>query len=103
MTRRYNKVLTVRIPELLDRVAELRAEEAHMDKATAMRQWLHEGAERYLLGLIEEGRITAARAAEILDLTVHDIHRLARAHGIELGPTEEQLEMARSTAESLSR
>jgi len=40
--------------------------------------------------LVAEGRISIGRAAELLDVTVHDILDGAQRQGIELGATEEQ-------------
>jgi hypothetical protein len=84
------KVVPLRIPEFLDELAAFRAQQEHTDKATALRQWLHQSAEGYVLGLLSEGRISIGRAAELLDVSVFDVQYLARIHGLELGPTEEQ-------------
>ena len=54
--------------------------EEHTDKATALRQWLHKGAELYALRLVSEGRISIGYAAEVLDRSSHQtVHRLLRA------------------------
>lgn len=86
-----NKVVPLRIPEHLDALASLRAELDHTDKATALRQWLYDGAESYVMRLLGEGRITRSRAVELLGITVYDIYELAERHHVELGPTDEQL------------
>jgi uncharacterized protein YutE (UPF0331/DUF86 family) len=57
------KVVPLRIPENLDELAALSAQEQHTDKATALRQWLHRGAAEYVLKLVAEGRISMGRAA----------------------------------------
>jgi hypothetical protein len=88
------KVVPLRIPEGLDTLAALRAREEHTDKATALRQWLHNGAELYALKLVSEGRISIGYAAEVLDLSIYDMHRLAEANGIEIGATLEQSEQS---------
>jgi hypothetical protein len=84
------KVVPLRIPEGLDALAALSGHEEHTDKATALRQWLHKGAELYALRLVGEGRISIGYAAEVLDLSIYDLHRLAEAHRIEIGATPEQ-------------
>jgi hypothetical protein len=102
-TMRKNKVVPLRIPEHLDELAALRAQEEHTDKATALRQWLHHGAADYVLKLVADGRVSVGRAAELLDVTVYDIHHLAERHGVELGATDEQRERSHALAARLGR
>ena len=85
------KVVPLRIPETLDAIATIKAEHEHMDKATALRQWLHAGAEDYVLGLLSEAKISIGRAVELLGITYYDIYPLVQRRGIELGPTDEQM------------
>jgi hypothetical protein len=93
-----SKVVPLRIPEKLDDLALLIAQEEHTDKATTLRQWLHEGAAHYVLKLVSEGRISATRAADLLGASVFDLYRLAETHGIELGATDEQRRQSRALA-----
>lgn len=97
-----NKVVPLRIPEYLDELAAFSAEMEHTDKATALRQWLHFGAERYVLKQTSEGNISIGRAAELLNLSIFDIQLLAQRYGFELGMTPEQLEWSQKTLDSLS-
>jgi hypothetical protein len=94
-----SKVIPLRIPQYLDEFASLSAREDHTDKATALRQWLHQGATLRALKLVSEGRISLSYAALQLDSSVWDLLALAESYGIELGPTDEQvrksLELAR--------
>jgi predicted HTH domain antitoxin len=96
------KVVPLRIPETLDSVAALRAELEHTDKATALGQWLHNRAEQDVLKTLSEGRISIGRAAELLDVSIYDIHALIQLHGVEVGPSDEQLEYSRKTMKKLS-
>jgi hypothetical protein len=96
------KVVPLRIPENLNELAAFNAQERHTDKATALRQWLHEGAAHYVLNLVAEGRVSAGRAAELLDATPHDIYRMAESHGIELGASDEQRRQSRRLAQELA-
>lgn len=98
-----SKVIPLRVPENLDELAALSAQEQHTDKATALRQWLHRGAAEYVSKLVAEGRISVGRAAELLDVTVYDIHRMAETQGIELGATDEQRRRSRELAAKLAR
>jgi predicted HTH domain antitoxin len=93
----------LRIPENLLELAEAKSREEKTDRSTALRQLLYAGAEEYVLGLLSEGRISAGRAAEILQTSVHDIHRLAKKHGVEIGATPEQYRRSRESTRALLR
>src|SRR5436190_6599481 len=101
MKKSPTKVVPLRISETLDDLATLCAEREHTDKATALRQWLHKGAELYVVRLVSEGFISASRGAELLDLSIFDIFAIAENHRMELGPTDEQRLEARKNAEKL--
>lgn len=96
------KVVPLRIPEHLDELAALSAQVEHTDKATALRQWLHKGAALYVLKLVEDGRISRTRAAELLEVSIYDIYNLAETYGVELGPTDEQARKSREHVKRLS-
>lgn len=97
------KVVPLRIPENVDELAALSAKEQHNDKAAVLRQWIHHGAEAYVVRLVAEGRISVGRAAEILNESVYDIYRIAEANRIELGATEEQSQRALELARQISK
>ena len=80
----------LRIPGEILELAKLRAKEEYVDQSTALRQLLYIGAEEYVLGLVESGRISIGRAAELLNVSVQDIHRFAEKHGVRLGATKGQ-------------
>ena len=98
-----SKVVPLRIPENLDELAALIAQEQHTDKATALRQWLHRGAAQYVLRLVSEGRVSVGRASELLDLTVYDLLHMAQIEGIELGATGEQRRESRALVSKLAQ
>ena len=100
-TTKKSKVVPLRIPENLYQLAELRAQIEHTDRATVLRQWLHEGASRYALQLVSDGRISGTRAAEYLGITIYDIHHLAETYGIEIGPTLDQWNRSLETLDKL--
>lgn len=95
------KPYPLRLPDNLLDLAEAKSKEEKVDKSTALRQLLYEGAEQYVLELISEGRLSVSRGAEILDESVHEIYQLARKRNIEIGSTEEQYEKGRDTAEDV--
>ena len=97
------KPYALRIPEGLLELAELKGKADRTDKATALRQLLYAGAEEYILELLADGELTLGRAAELLELSVYDVQRLAQECGVELGATAEQYERARETARRLGR
>ena len=85
-----SKSVPLRIPEHLLDLATLCSKEQHTDKATALRQWLYQGAEVYVLKLVEEGRLSVSKAAQVLEMSVYDLHNLAVVKGVKLGATLEQ-------------
>lgn len=91
----------LRIPENLMQLAEAKGRRDRTDRATALRQFLYAGAEDYALALLAEGRMSAGRAAEILDTSVHRVHELAAARGVEIGGALEDHRRARETAREL--
>lgn len=97
-----SKVVPLRIPEHLDELAAFKARTQHTDKATALRQWMHDGAAHYVLGLVAEGRMSVGHAAELLDLTDYDLYGFAESHGIELGASDDQRQQSRALAVKLT-
>ncbi len=91
----------LRIPTNLLKLAEARSLEEHIDRSTALRQLMYKGAEDYILELISRGKISASRGAELLDTNVHEIYRLAKKEGVEIGATVEQYEKGEKTAEEV--
>jgi len=91
----------LRIPENIMELAELRTKEEHVDKATALRQLIHMGAEDYVLKLYSEGRISLSKAAKLLDKSVHDVIQISRKKGIRAGATDQQQKQSQKTAEQI--
>ncbi len=71
------------------------------DRATALRRLIYAGAEDYVVGLLAQQRISASRAAELLDTSVHRIHRLARERGAQTRSAVEDHERGLETARKL--
>lgn len=94
-----SKSYPLRLPENLLKLAEVRSKEERVDKSTALRQLMYEGAENYVLKLIKEGRLSIGRGAEILERTPYEMYRLAGEKGIEIGSTIEQYQKGKGTAE----
>ena len=85
-----NKVVPLRVSENLTELVALCGQDQRTDKATVLRQWLYEGAQDYALKLVDEGRLTASRASEFLEMSMYDLYRSAESRGLRLGATEEQ-------------
>jgi hypothetical protein len=60
------------LPEGLLELAAIASQEQRSDKATVLRQCLIGVPKTYPLQLVEEGRLSAARALELLDMTLFD-------------------------------
>ena len=95
------KVIPLRIPENLYEIAALKADQEHMDKATALRQWLHDGAEKYVMQALADGWISRGRAVELLDVTYYDIYPLLDKYGLDVGPSDEQIRLSHENAKNL--
>ena len=85
-----NKTLPLRLPESLIELADMCSREQRTDRSTVLRQWLYQSAEAYALEKVAAGRLSAGRAAELLDLSIYDIYEKAGDEGIEIGTTPEQ-------------
>jgi predicted HTH domain antitoxin len=97
------KPYALRIPQGLLELAEMKSKADRIDKATALRQLLYSGAEEYVLQLVSEGKLSMGRAAELLEMSVYDIQRLAQERDMELSATADQYKKARETTEKLGR
>jgi hypothetical protein len=91
----------LRIPESLMELAEAKARTERTDRSTALRQLLYAGAGGYVLDLLGQGRIGASRAAEVLGMSGHRVHELAREQRVEIGATGEDYRRSREGVSGL--
>lgn len=91
----------LRIPKNVIDLANLRTKEEHVDRSTALRQFLYLGARDYVMELYQKGRISLGKAAELLDVSTFDIMRLVKEQGYP-EVTEGQLKKSRKTARRLT-
>lgn len=96
-----NRSYPLRIPEKLLELAESKAREDRTDRSTALRRLIYAGAEDYVVGLLGQERISVSRAAEFLDVSPHQIHRLARERGLTTGSTPDDYERSKEVARNL--
>jgi len=91
----------LRLPKNLLKVAELRARQQRIDRAAAIRQLLYAAATDYVLELLSEGRISLSKAAELLDCSALEIHRLAQERGLPLGSDAQDYQPAQASLKKL--
>ncbi len=91
----------LRIPHNLMILAESISRERYIDKSTALRQLMYEGAETYVLECIKEGKLSVSKGASILNKSVYEIYRLGKRKNIEIGAILEQYEKGKDTAKKI--
>ena len=82
-------------------LAEAKSHSERTDRSTALRQLLYAGAEEYVVELLDQGRISSGKAAELLDTTVHRVHELTRECGVEIGANVEEYRRSRGSSAGL--
>ena len=83
-------VYPMKIKEEIIPIIELKSREEHTNKAVVLKQLIYKGLEDYILNLLEKGRLTVGKAAEILDVSIYDIHEMAQLKSIKLSASPEQ-------------
>ena len=83
-------VYPMKIREEILPIIELKSKEEHTNKAVVLKQLIYKGIEDYVLKLIEKGRLSIGKAAEILDVSIYDVHEMAKLKGIKLSASMEQ-------------
>ena len=97
-----NRSYPLRIPEKVIELAESKARDERTDRATALRRLIYSGAEDYVVDLLEQERISTSRAAELLDVSPHQIYHLMKERGVETVSTPENYyEQSQETARKL--
>lgn len=69
---------------------ELKSKEEHTNKSIVLKQFLYKGLEDFVINLVSKGRLSTGKAAEILDLSIYDIHEIAKSKGLKLSANIEQ-------------
>lgn len=87
-----SKSVPLRIPDALVELLDVHSRELRSDRASVLRQWLWQSAEKATVGLVGEGKLSIDKASELLDRSHQDIYRIAQDNGIELGATTQQRE-----------
>lgn len=96
-----SKPYPLRVPENLLSLVDSKAKEDRTDRSTALRQLLYAGAEDYVVELLKRERISASRAAELLDVSLYKVHELMRERGAEATSGSEEYDRGQETADRL--
>ncbi len=92
-------VYPMKIKEEIMPIIELKSKEERTNKAIVLKQLLYKGIEDYILSLIAKGRLTVGKAAEIMDVSIYNIHEMAKAKGIKLSASIEQRHKSKENIE----
>ena len=88
-------VYPLKLNEEIMPIIELKSKEEHTNKAIVLKQLIYQSLGDYVINLCALGRITVGKAAEILDVSIYDIHRIAREKGKKLTAAKEQMEKSK--------
>ena len=97
------KSVPLRIPEELVELLDVHTREHRSDRASVLRQWLWQSAEKATVALVSEGKLTIGRASELLDRSHQEIYRIARDNDLELGASEQHRAESRENLDALKR
>lgn len=84
------KSVPIRLLEALVAILDVHSRKLRSDRASVLRQWRWQSAEKAAVALVGEGKLSIDKASELLDRSHQDIYRIARDNRIELGATVEQ-------------
>lgn len=94
-------VYPLKLKEEIMPIIELKSREEHTNKAIVLKQLIYHSLEEYVVTLCARGRLSVGKAAEILDVSIYDVHRIAQEKGIKLTAAPEQLQKSRKAAENV--
>jgi len=96
-------VYPLKLKEEIMPIIELKSKEEHTNKAIVLKQLIYQSLEDYVIRLCARGRLSVGKAAEILDISVYDIQRIAKEKRIKLTASEEQMQRSKKLLDKLSR
>ncbi|MAG19804.1 hypothetical protein CL618_00010 [archaeon] len=82
-------------------VIELKSKEEHTNKSIVLKQLIYKSLSDYVVKLCGRGRLSVGKAAEILNVSIYDIHDIARTKGIKLTASEEQVQKSAKTVKKI--
>lgn len=96
-------IYPLKLKEEIVPIIELKSKEEHTNKAIVLKQLIYQSLKDYVIELCARGRLSIGKVAEILDISVYDIHRIAKEKGIKLTASEEQTQRSKKLLDKLSR
>lgn len=90
-------VYPIKLKDDIMPLIELKSREEHTNKAIVLKQFLYQGLKNYVIDLVGKGRLSVGKAAEILDLSIYDIHDIAKSKGLKLSATKEQRQKSKES------
>lgn len=96
-------VYPLKLKEEIMPIIELKSKEEHTNKAIVLKQLIYQSLEDYVVRLCARGRLSVGKAAEVLDISVYDIHRIAKEKRIKLTASEDQLQKSKKVLEKLTK
>ncbi|MAF99205.1 MAG: hypothetical protein CMH61_01190 [Nanoarchaeota archaeon] len=94
-------VYPLKLKEEIMPIIELKSKEDHTNKSIVLKQMIYQSLEDYVVRLCSRGRLSVGKAAEVLDMSVYDIHRVAREKGLSLTASDEQRAKSRNVLDKL--
>ena len=88
-------VYPIKLKEEIMPIIDLKSKEDHTNKAIVLKQLIYQGLGEYVVKLCSNGRLSVGKAAEILDLSIYDIYRIAKEKKIKLTASEEQTQKSK--------
>jgi len=82
-------------------IIELKSKEDHSNKSIVLRQFIYQSLTDYVIELIVKGRLSVGKAAEALDYSVYDVHRIAQEKGIKLTASQKQVNQSKELLNQL--
>ena len=104
MTEKVNQetqLIPLEIPEELVRSADFVGELTGLDRCAMLLYWLQAGAEREMLQLVSDGKLSTGKFVHLLGVTYWDYHPMREKYGIELGCDEQVLDRMKTQVEAV--
>jgi len=82
-------VYPLKLKEEIIPILELKSKEEHTNKAIVLKQLIYKSLQDYVIKLCAKGRLSIGKAAEVLDISIYDIHEIAIKKGIKLSASKD--------------
>ncbi|RZN14296.1 MAG: hypothetical protein EF812_05780 [Methanosarcinales archaeon] len=94
--------ITIDVPKSIDSILNQRSHEEHLNKVSALKQMLWEGAESYLVNQYSRSRISKDKLAELPDLDIYEVNELMEKHHVKFSISYERFTREIEIAEKSS-